>query len=57
MVVRTLSLLAPDVWQPTFNPVRIRALSGRQLCYSFIEYSNIRLFRKDSIRNDLEYSF
>ena len=40
-----------------FNPVRIRAYGGRQLCYSFIEYSNIRSFRKDSIRNDLEYSF
>ena len=57
MVVRTLTLLAPDVWQPTFKPVKIRALGGRQLCYSFIEYSNIRSFRKDSIRNDLEYSF
>ena len=58
MVVRTLSLLAPDVWQPTFNPVRIvRALGGRQLCFSFIEYSNIRSFRKDLIRNVLEYSF
>ena len=55
MVVRTL--LASDVLQPTFNPVRIRAYGGRQLCYSFIEYSNIRSFRKDSIRNDLEYSF
>ena len=57
MVVCTLSLLAPGVWQPTFKPVKIRALGGTQLYYSFIEYSNIRSFRKDSVRNDLEYSF
>ena len=56
MVVHTLSLLAPDEWQPKFNPVRFGLRSRRRLCYSFIEYSNIRSFRKGSIRNDLEYS-
>ena len=57
MVVHTLSLLAPYEWQPKFNPVRLGLRSRRRLCYSFIEYSNIRSFRKGSIRNDLEYSF
>ena len=56
MVVHTLSLLAPDVWQLTFK-CKDKGLGGRQLCYSFIEYSNIRSFRQDSVRNDLEYSF
>ena len=58
MVVHTLSLLAPDVWQPAFNPVlKDKGFGGRQVCYLFIEYSNIPSFRKDVIRNDLEYDY